>query len=84
MEFRIGQKVECVDSTGEEPHLRRGVIYTVTRNEYLPQYINVSCCSEHEGVLGAGWRARRFRPIVECKTDISIFTKMLTGTMVGA
>lgn len=32
----------------------------------------------------AGYRVLRFRPVVERKTDISIFTKMLTGKRVDA
>lgn len=30
------------------------------------------------------WRSSRFRPLVEKKTDISVFTKMLTGTKTPA
>lgn len=30
------------------------------------------------------WMAIRFRPVVERKTDISVFTKMLTDTKIGA
>jgi hypothetical protein len=39
--------------------------------------------SKHDGRVLA-YRASRFRPIVERKTDISIFTKMLTKDTVKA
>lgn len=32
----------------------------------------------------AGYNVVRFRPVVERKTDISIFTAMLTGSKIGA
>lgn len=88
MAFHIGQKVVCVDDSnmlplyGEEIPVK-GVVYTVRgihrdgnaiylmeiRNEprqYLDRYAECSF-----------W-GRRFRPIVEQKTDIRIFRKMLT------
>jgi hypothetical protein len=36
--------------------------------------------SPEDDYWAAGFRARRFRPVVERKTDISIFEAMLTGT----
>lgn len=75
--FHVGQKVVCIDATGEEPHIQKGCVYTVTRNEFFPEFINVSCCAEHQDKFGAGWRARRFRPIVEKKTDISFAHEIL-------
>jgi len=74
--FRVGQKVVCVDAASEA-HLIKGHVYTVTRTNYLPTYVSVDCCARHGNVDGAGWRSFRFRPIVERKTDISIFKKML-------
>lgn len=94
MNFRVGQKVVCVD---DEPprfpkdtpdHLVLNAIYTVIGIDpengtgvYLKE-------TRHLVPRGSrsprGWAPRRFRPVVERKTDISIFTKMLTDTRVPA
>lgn len=84
MNFRVGQRVVCVDaSEGEHSGkvmLTLNAIYTVSK-----------ICDEtrfgERGIFVAeipysdsrpGIKARRFRPVAERKTDISIFTKMLT------
>lgn len=82
MTFRVGQKVALVGTgswkawrgtVDERPKPRHGVVYTVREIEF------------HFGlewlVIGFGtdgFDARDFRPVVERKTDISIFTKTLT------
>lgn len=82
MTFRVGQRVVCVDDgphrDGTPSALRGGAIYTVHK------------CFQHRLGIGvllvevdlprrfAGFYATRFRPAVERKTDISIFTAMLT------
>lgn len=78
--FHVGQKVVCIDATsyGPWPHLKQGAVYTVlltTAFDGNRAYLTVDC---QEG--GGQYMRHRFRPIVEKKTDISIFTKMLTGT----
>jgi hypothetical protein len=79
MMFNIGQKVVCVDDGGTVL-VERGRIYTVHGIGASPK-LGLAMLWLDE-VLGAdielaGMYARRFRPIVERKTDISIFTKML-------
>jgi hypothetical protein len=95
MTFRVGQKVVCIDASGgalnwggkRRPVL--GAVYTVRsvyRQEDEPEGILLEeiinqlhpCGDEY------GFRARRFRPIVERKTDISIFTAMLKTDSVPA
>lgn len=98
MAFRVGQKVVCVDAA--EPDLSKlrpakiwrsiglvqGAVYTVAAvglthshdPDALPCIQIVELKADH-----AIW-AHRFRPVVERKTDISIFTKMLTGKRVDA
>lgn len=90
--FRIGQKVVCVDASctsslgwfpGSEP--KRGRVYTVrsigiARNhEPGIRLSELTLTTGRPGALqqDAYYRARRFRPAVERKTDISIFRKML-------
>lgn len=94
MAFRVGQKVVCVDDAeptfhGVWAHYQvKGQIYTVTAvglvnnldRKKLP-CILVAELNRNE--LSPLWE-HRFRPIVERKTDISIFTKMLTDTKIGA
>jgi hypothetical protein len=81
--FRVGQKVVCVDDSGSVA-LKRGDIYVVTSlvSRYCLPSIGIDVCEPRTG--SNIWFARRFRPIVERKTDISIFTKMLTPEGVDA
>jgi len=85
MNFRVGQKIVCVDNSvdygctwqpGECPQI--GEVYTVERiGFYFSPSVQLvelpRTCPVHKW-----FRQSRFRPIVERKTDISIFTKMLT------
>ena len=78
--FRVGQKVVCindVDGDAKSPYgmgyangLRKGEIYTVIA-------IRSSDCIDVDRITRGGWFADRFRPVVDRKTDISIFTEML-------
>lgn len=86
MTFRIGQKVVCVDASVHGPdsiRLCKGAIYTVgdidpARDRF--DEIGLIVCEiemkRHNG-WSASFRASRFRPVVERKTDISIFTEIL-------
>lgn len=87
--FRVGQKVVCVDVSYFGPNtslLRKGDVYTIA---------SVDAYEDAHGEYGVtlveiipqpapgwrdGFRASRFRPVVERKTDISIFTAMLNPT----
>lgn len=80
-DFRIGQKVVCVNAkprpgTGwifwGPPVV--GAIYTVA-GHCVSRWGDV-CITLSE--MDGQYRAVRFRPVVERKTDIGIFTRMLT------
>ena len=74
MTFRVGQKVVCVDATGTYL-VCKGNVYTVTGVDtpFIEiDHTEVPSFDDHRGML-----ASRFRPVVERKTDISIFTRML-------
>lgn len=92
MAFHVGQKVVCVDARAIEPFtgahgmlgdLALGSIYSVA-----------SISRDGNGVVlhlneilrpsNKGYYAVRFRPVIERKTDISIFTAMLTPNRVNA
>ncbi len=86
-----GQKVECVSVlspfTGRRSaFIERGRKYTVRRVYVSPSGLPIVNLMEAQGPLmrnGAerGFHASQFRPLNEKKkTDISIFTKMLTDT----
>lgn len=71
---------------------RRGNVYTV-RGFYMPTSIwleeikNPLLDYDDDGIVGLlelSFRVERFRPLDEKKTDISIFTAMLTDTKVDA
>jgi hypothetical protein len=83
MNFRVGQKVVCVDaSEGENSGmvlLRKGAVYTVaeicpeTRHGHRGLYV----VEVSEAFSFPGFKVERFRPAVERKTGISVFTKIL-------
>jgi len=89
--FRTGQKIICVDaaarpfrSWGQTESLSEGRVYTV-RAAFMRKGTPTLWLDEVERDARArvqwgddvGYGAWRFRPVVERKTDISIFTKML-------
>jgi hypothetical protein len=85
MTFRVGQKVVCIRVSGggddfanaDWAGLQIGAVYIVTSPP------NVRDCMRVAGVTGA-WCKTRFRPIVERKTSIEIFTRMLNPSKVDA
>lgn len=99
MTFRVGQKVVCVeDDFAERNKLCRipthypktGQVYTIrsfvsARGRVFVRLIEI--INQPEKLLGnvepAFW-VERFRPVVETKTDISIFTSMLKPSRVDA
>jgi hypothetical protein len=88
--FRVGQKVVCVDASGRRPWWDdeapiEGRVYTIARIFFdidceVLEFVELKRCQRSRDWHGCdiGYDARRFRPIVERKTDISVFTKMLT------
>lgn len=78
----VGQKVECVDDSpdraGRPLVVVRGGKYTITSIFYCFGETGILLAEVAPG-LAPGWQAKRFRPIIERKTDIGIFTAMLTG-----
>lgn len=89
--FQVGQKVECVD---DQPHpcspypiteITKGGIYIVSWCGSVEFDVGVTFVWL-PGVRLQGihrmhdwaWYALRFRPVVERKTDISVFQRMLT------
>ncbi len=94
MAFYVGQKVVCVDDEpggypGNAPNLaglKSGAIYTVRalREHDHSGNMGLLLCEIIRPILSDDcgreqpFYIRRFRPAVERKTDISIFTAMLT------
>lgn len=90
MLFRVGQKVVCVDADGA-PELTEGRVYTI--REILPPAL-LPWRGEQRLAVGilldevqpphpfTELAPMRFRPAVERKTDISIFTEILNGQRV--
>lgn len=86
--LRAGQKVVCINDDpgegtewlGDKPVKDR--VYTVLRTGPAPSsgklnvwlYEIVNSDPTHPSI---GYRASRFRPVVDRPTDISVFTKML-------
>lgn len=76
--FHVGQKVVCVDA-GIWRKIANNVVYTIhsinADHGLWLRLIEVD-------PLGGGYLSSRFRPVVERKTDISIFTAMLTPSKI--
>jgi hypothetical protein len=81
MVFYVGQKVVCVDAKPRKfkPKLIEGNIYTIVGFSKKSKDGTVflhEVKAEHEDE-GWGFYRDRFRPVVEKKTNISIFEAML-------
>lgn len=89
--FHVGQKVTAVlppnlslQEEGEVPY-EMGMVYTIRSiEEFAPFGIGLRFVEIKNppvatvlGVMERGWHQEYFRPIVEQKTDISVFEKML-------
>jgi hypothetical protein len=77
--FRVGQKVVCVDDRSSYCNASRSCPL-----KKMTVYEIVDICKTPDGAshlkvpgLEPYFSSRRFRPLVERKTDISIFTAML-------
>lgn len=87
MNFHVGQKVVCMDASPFlRPHnLVAGNIYVIDgfdpETEPGTTGILIAGFDHPTGLDGRliGFHPRRFRPVIEKKTDISIFTRMLTS-----
>ena len=93
MAFYVGQKVVCVDAKASPGRIWgadrpvEGATYTIVGfSKSLYDGSETLCFEEikNSSVVGLGYHARRFRPIVERKTDISIFKAMLNPSKQGA
>ena len=86
--FYVGQKVVCIaDRKGPVndlglPSFVKGRVYTITSFYEESPHGLFLCVAELDQRVGG--QVHGFRPIVERKTDISIFTEMLTKTGVDA
>jgi hypothetical protein len=74
MTYRVGQPVECINDRGAAGHLFRKQVYTCVAVE--PRYLRVDCCARSDDPNHA-WLKRRFRPIVDKKTDIGFAYEIL-------
>jgi hypothetical protein len=82
--FVVGQKVVCVDTSlrGCRPNdehlamLQINKIYTIS--EILVRYKIMAVTVKEIEMWPHVFRADRFRPLRETKTDISVFNKLLT------
>lgn len=85
MTFRVGQRVVCVDDKDSE--LVLGRVYTIVnilyhRCRWRGRTGDWAAVQLHEARAEFpffGFCSERFKPIEERKTDISVFTAMLTG-----
>lgn len=80
MNFQTGQKVVCIRDancelgSGYDHGLRNGSVYTIadfSRGSVAAGYLVLA------EIKKGAWHPSRFRPVVERKTDISVFTKIL-------
>ena len=76
--FRIGQKVVCVDAS-LPANPRHCMHPLVDRKVYVVRAFAGPKCIDIDG-SGRGWQNWRFRPLVERRTDISVFKALLNPT----
>jgi hypothetical protein len=89
--FRVGQKVVCVkEGRGKKWADHNSIVNAVVGQTYTIRaaflslegeeavYVEEIKNKEHRSGMEFGFCAYRFRPVVERKTDISIFKAMLT------
>jgi hypothetical protein len=89
--FHVGQKVVCIDDGWNKATDPFGNYLDIPqRVPMLNEVLQVTRIEEHFGVPLLGfseiinlWDHRCFRPVVERKTDISIFTAMLHTQRTG-
>ena len=80
MTFRVGQKVVCVHPVDD---LVKDAVYEVLAIGL--SWRNTQMLDVNDSQFGClAFYAWRFRPLVERKTDISIFTAMLNPSKVKA
>lgn len=100
MTFRVGQKVVCVDTWPRgnlrlmwdkfwHPYKSpvKGEIYTICgifTDETGNLHLELIELPNRDDYWLDGFYACGFRPLIERKTDISVFTKMLTDTKIPA
>jgi hypothetical protein len=90
LDWHVGMKVVCVDDDADWTYhapIKAGQTYTIRSVWPHPYTAEIGVCLREvtnpvhpEAGIEIGYEARRFRPLVARKTDISIFTQMLTGS----
>lgn len=87
MKFHVGQKVVCVDASrtwlGKRVPLRHNTIYTIGRvnswtdpdGDYGVSVLEVAAPDDDYHL--PEFKACRFRPVTDNRTDISVFTALL-------
>lgn len=92
MGFQVGQKVVCINdqmNSGRPRHPechypKEGSIYVVRNTDIVSRPLVWLCEIRNPewmtayGMMEPGFDATHFRAVIERKTDISIFTEMLT------
>lgn len=80
--FHIGQRVVCVDDSagrfaqGDEWHLVKGKIYTISAVAIVRGKVPVCQIAEHAMERGSYLLSKRFRPVDEKRIDV--FRALLT------
>lgn len=85
MSFHIGQKVVCVDdrpsSSGYPAPFKKGDVFTVALVKRMWDGVGIDLVELPRASIECGghtlYNSKRFRPITERKTDISIFKRIL-------
>ncbi len=77
--FVVGQKVVCVNNAGNgaSKYLVKDSIYTIESIYSGSSNFIFVMLQELSGLAKGGWFPERFEPLVERKTDISIFQKLV-------
>lgn len=82
----VGQKVVCIDANTINigfDKLIKNEVYTISEIEISEKghFIDLKEKMKYPSSLGCRFFISRFRPVIEKKTDISIFTSMLNRNL---
>lgn len=80
LDWKVGDKIVCVDNSTMEGLLALGEIYTI--KFMTPEFVHLAEKSAYGTGGNSGYYYRRFRPVQTRKTDIAIFQRLLTNPKV--
>lgn len=77
LDWKVGDKLVCVDNTGQQENLTVGTVYTLSNIGGGRSGIYVGLVEVPKQTDGLDWYPSRFRKVVTRKTSIAVFEALL-------